>query len=500
MRSKKALLNILISLLLQVTVVFCGLIVPRLIIKSFGSSTNGLLSSITQFLGYIVFLEAGVGGVIRAALYKPLADNDIYSISKIMKASELFFKKVAYFFMLYLIIISVLFPYFTGSYFSGLFTTSLVLITGISIFSQYYFGISLQTLIFADQKQYVISGLQIFTLIVNTSLIVLLIKLGTSIHIVKLASTTIFVIRPILLNIYVNRKYKIIKNCIPDNDTIRQRWDGFGHHIAYMVLNSTDIAVITLFSNLKEVSVYSVYFMVISSVQTLAVTFSSNLEAAFGNIIANDEKESLRRNFQIFEFSSFTITTILFSSTVMLILPFISLYTAGVTDVNYNRPLFAYILIAALAVYCIRVPYHAVVLAAGHYKQTRNGALAEAIINIVLSVILVNYLGIVGVAIGTLCAMLFRTFQYALYLSKNILKRSIWEFIKRTIIYTIAAIIIITLFNIFPNSAISSYFDWFLYAIKVTVVTSTITFIVCISFYYKDFKNLLLIIKRLLSI
>ena len=40
---------------------------------AYGSDVNGLVSSITQFLGYIALVEGGVGGVIRAALYKPLA-------------------------------------------------------------------------------------------------------------------------------------------------------------------------------------------------------------------------------------------------------------------------------------------------------------------------------------------------------------------------------------------------------------------------------------------
>lgn len=499
MRSKKAVVNIIVSLLVQLIAIVCGLIVPRLFISTYGSSVNGLVSSINQFLGYIVLLEAGVGGVVRAALYKPLANNDINSISKIIKATEKFFKKVAYIFIIYLLIIAILFPYLVSNGFNVFYTFSLVLIIGVSTFFQYYFGISYQILLQADQRQYITSILQIITMIINTTLIIILIKFGTSIQMIKVGSSLIFVIRPILLKMYVNRKYKIIKNCNADNDAIIQRWDGFGHHIAYLILNSTDIAVLTLFANIKEVSVYSVYFMVISSIQTLTVTFSSSLEAAFGNMIANGEKESLDKNFQVFEFSSFTITTILFTSTALLILPFISLYTKGITDANYYRPLFAYVLIAAEAIYCIRVPYNAVVLAAGHYKQTRNGAFAEAIINIVLSVILVNFLGVVGVAIGTLCAMLFRTFQYALYLSKNIIKRSIWKFIKRTIVYSVDAMIILLIFNIFPSVFINSYGEWFIYAIKVTLVTSIITFIICTLFYFADIKNVFLIVKRIIK-
>lgn len=499
MRSKKVLINIMVALTVQLVAVICGLIVPRLIISSFGSGVNGLVSSISQFLMYIVLLESGVGGVARAALYKPLANKDVNSISSIIKATEKFFRVVAVFFIAYLIVIAALFPYLVKNDFSGLFTSSLVLIIGLSTISQYYFGISYQILLQADQKQYISSSLQIITMIVNTVLVVFLIKIGASIHLVKLGSAFIFVIRPILLNRYINQKYKIVKNCVADNGAIKQRWDGLGHHIAFLIHNSTDVAVLTLFANIKEVSVYSVYFLVVSGIMSLTSAFSTGLEAAFGNMIAKDEKEILNKNFRLFEFSSFSLTMILFTSTALLILPFVSLYTRGVNDVNYYRPMFAYFLVAAEAIYCIRAPYSAVILAAGHYKQTRNGAFLEAVINIVISIILVNFLGIVGVAIGTLCAMLFRTSQYAVYLTKNILHRSIWDFIKRCFIFSAGVFVIIAIVNNLPVVVIDTYAKWLMQALTVTLIASAVVLIIGGLFYLAELKDILLMIKRLIK-
>ena len=76
MRSKKALINSISSLLSQLVTIICGFVLPRLILSQFGSSYNGITSSITQFLNCVILLRAGVGGVTRAALYKPLADGD----------------------------------------------------------------------------------------------------------------------------------------------------------------------------------------------------------------------------------------------------------------------------------------------------------------------------------------------------------------------------------------------------------------------------------------
>ena len=85
MRSKKAIYNIISNLMLQFVVVIYGFIVPQIIISNFGSSVNGLISSITQFLAYITLLESGFGPVVKATLYQPIA-------KKIIKQSKIFLK------------------------------------------------------------------------------------------------------------------------------------------------------------------------------------------------------------------------------------------------------------------------------------------------------------------------------------------------------------------------------------------------------------------------
>ena len=112
MRRKNALFNIATALLLEIITVLVGLVVPRLIISAFGSATNGLVNSITQFLGYIALLQSGVGSVIRAALYKPLAQKDHHTLCVMVKTTENFFKKIGYATIAYILILAVIFPTF----------------------------------------------------------------------------------------------------------------------------------------------------------------------------------------------------------------------------------------------------------------------------------------------------------------------------------------------------------------------------------------------------
>ena len=481
MRSKKALMNTTTSLLLQFVTVISGFIVPRIIIGTYGSDVNGLTASITQFLGYIALFEAGVGGVVRAAMYKPLAHKDMTKLSGIVRATESFFRKIALIFVGYMLVLAAVFPILVNNSFDWMFTASLVVIIGISTFAQYYFGMTYTVLLYADQRRYVTSYLQIFTIILNAVLVVIFAKLGASIHWLKLGTAAVYVLRPIILNWYVKRGYKLDKKVKPDTQAIKQRWDGLGHHIAYFVNLNADVVILTLVSKISsafsvaEVSVYTVYHAVVYGIVNITGSVSTGMEAGFGNMIAKGEKENLNKKFALYEFIYYTIVTVMFTCAGILILPFIKVYTSGISDVNYIRPAFAYIIVCAYAAYAIRSPYNTLTLAAGHYKQTRNGAFAEAVINIVVSIICVFIWGIVGVSIGTLAAMVFRTVQYAWYLSKNILQRSLSVFVKRIVVALLISVVSVITMKILPDMNVDSYFDWIIFAVETAIVVSTYT-------------------------
>lgn len=486
MRSKKALLNTVVQIILEFVTVLSGFIVPRLIIKSFGSDANGLVVSISQFFGYLTLLQSGIGGVAKAALYKPLADNNNKEINSLVKAIDQFFKKIGLFSICYLLVLMVIFPTVIYPNGSAANTAVLVLIIWVGIFFQYYFGMTYQFLLQADQRYYIYSITQICVVIINTILSVVLIQLGLSLPIVKLSSAIVFVVRPILLSIYCKRKYNLKKHVKPDNQLIKQRWDGFGHTIAYFIHSKTDVFILTIFTTLLSVSVYSVYASIATGLSLLLNTIATSVQSAFGNMIARNEKENLVKNFHAYVCVNNILILVMFSTGIISIIPFMRIYTRGFTENEYINPLFAVLILIAEATYCIRMPYQTVVLAAGHYKQTRNGAFAEAFANIFVSLVLVNKWGLVGVAIGTLIAMVFRTIQYIIYLSNNITSQRV----NKEIVFLIVDGIILLITSVISNYmnklsivlGIDNYIKWALYAcivfcLEFSIICPLIAFI-----------------------
>lgn len=499
MRSKKAFLNILTNLILQVFIFVYGFILPKIIMSKYGSNVNGLISSVTQFLAYISLLESGVGPVVKSILYKPISKKDNKKIIDILYATEKFFRTIALIFIVYIIILTFVYPTIIHSSKSTFYVSSLIIIISISIFSEYFFGMIYTIFLQANQETYVISIIQIGTYILSILAALIMAKIEVSVHLLKLSISLIFVLRPILQSVYVKKKYNINLKIANKNYVIKNKWDGLAQHIAYVVHSNTDVTVLTLFSTLSEVSVYSVYLLVVKGVKALISAFSSGLDASFGDMISKKEDDNLRNKFEIYEIIYFMICTVLFACSIVLIVPFIKIYTHDIHDANYIRPLFGILLVISECIWAIRLPYLTLTYAAGHFKETRNGARLECILNLLISVFLVKKLRLVGVTIGTIIAMTIRTTEFVYHANYKILKLSMLKSLKKICIL----ILIIFLTFVSANKIFilenSSYLNWIMNALLIFLYTSILTLLCNFIFYRKQLSEMVRIVKLILK-
>lgn len=450
----------------------------------YGSEVNGLVNSITQFIGIITFLELGVGKVVQSSLYKPLVDNDKDQISRVVVSARKFFNKIALIMAVYVGILFFAYPYISGQQFGWLYTSTLLAAMSISSFAQYYFGIVDRLLLTADQRGYIQYTAQTITLILNTVACVILIKLGSSIHIVKLTTSLIFLMRPIYLGWYVRRYYDIDYKIKYEGEPIKQKWNGMAQHIAYTVLNDTDTIVLTILGTFSGVSIYATYNLVVAGVKKLFTSMMNGVEAYLGNLWARQDEEGLQRTFNMTEWLVHTGVIFVFGCTGFLIVPFIQCYTNGITDANYIQPLFAALIVIANACHCLRLPYNLMIFAAGHYKETQSNYIIATIINIVISVACVKQWGLVGVAIGTLVSMLYQTIWMAFYNAKHLVKRPMKIFAKQCLVDAITVVCYATIPFARELTKIS-YLNWLLLAIEVAVAFMAVSIVINLIFYRK---------------
>jgi len=468
-RKRKLLLSSGTGLAKQLTSVICGFILPRYMLLYFGSSVNGLVSSIQHFLLFITLLEMGIGPVIQSNLYKPLAGKDDKTISLIVKSSKRFFRTIGLIFLVYIAILTIAYPRIVNTSFDYWYTASLVVILSLSIIAEYFFGMTYQILLNADQKAYIQQITTICTILLNTVVSIILMRNGASIHVVKTFTAFIFILKPVVFNVYISKHYRIDNDVILQGEPIKQKWNGFSQHLASVVCQNIDVVLLSLFSSLQNVSIYNVYFLVTNGVTQIIMTTATGLESFFGNMIANNENELLTKTFDFVEWFIHTIVIIIFSVAAITICPFVSVYTKGVNDANYIVPEFGFLLVLAYTAQCLRIPYFRIIKAAGHFKQTQNGAFISTGINIIVSALLVKRLGLIGVGVGTLAAMLFHTGYFVWYLKKNILFRPM----KLFLIYLFFDIVVICSGYFISRICIFnglSYLQWVVYALKCMLI------------------------------
>lgn len=472
--------NFVSAIVVQIASLLQGLVLPRLIIDSFGSNVNGLVSSITQFLSFITLLEGGLGAVVLAELYKPIEDNDNLSVQIILIQCRSFFKKLSLIFIVYTITLSILYPVFFDDNFSFAYISSLIIILSISTLSQYLFSITNRLLLQAQQRIYIVNMVSAIVITINVIISAIIIRNVSSIHVVKVVSSSIFLIQPMIYSRIIESKYKmeVPEHLLLNDKYLRKRWSGFAQNLAHFANMNTDIVLITIFFGYNDVSVYAVYMLAINALRNIVTNVSNSYQSALGKYYASGNEKDLEIAFGKYE-TAFCIVGISFFCTCLLLInPFVSLYTININDVNYYRPIFALVMVLANLIYCVREPYRALVLAAGKFEETKFGSVMEAVINIVLSILLVSFFGLVGLAMGTFIAVTYRFFYLVIFLRKNIIFKSFRSY--RKLIVPSTVIIIINAYLYFSCSLDLQDFNLFIVWGTILFMLEFIISFICI--------------------
>ncbi len=493
-RTKKTKTNIVVSILYQLIYTVIGLVLPRFILRTFGSDVNGIMRSIDQLLSCTMLLEGGIGGMVLASFYLPLASNDSRAVSDIFNNTKRFFNRISAVYAALVILFSVFATLIINTEYDPTFVGALVLILGLTYYFNYYLGVTHQLLLKADQKLYIVQLVLMVTLTLNAGISIGLMESGAGIHVVKLVSAFVFLLNPLIYRIYIKQHYDISKKLFDPNRRMPRKRDGVIHHVAYFIHRNTDVVILSIFRGVKEVSVYSIYYSVVVGLENFLTAVSNGLAGVIGNIIAKKENKLLTNSFEVYEMCNTFLTSFFCTAAAVLILPFVRIYTDGVTDAEYIRPSFAYLLIAAQWFYCIRIPYNNVINSAGHYGQTKPGAYMEAALNFFISLLTVHKFGLAGVAFGTMTAMLARTVYMAWYLSKNILKRNFRVFIRNSGIHIAVSVIIVFVMYQCYEVPSDSFMNWGINAAFVSIITivcfAALSFILNRKTYISLFKEI----------
>lgn len=429
----RLLKNTLSSLCYQVVVVISGFVIPRAMLAIYGSEVNGLVNSINQFLGMLAFFDMGFTTLIMSKLYSPLAQKDYAKVKAIRKNAIENYNRIIVVGCAYIVAFSIV----SGLVFHDVSNTPyiIVLVMGAGYLSQTYIGTADKIILMSDQRGYVFYFISCIAVVIYTAISYVLILLGFRIEIVKIVPIIVYLLRAVLIKLVTNKIYDF--NAIGGEGgacRFENKYSAFMAHAAALVLDSTDSIILTFFSDLYNVSVYSVYNMIAFGLRGIFVSLTNGLQPLFGELWAKKEYDVLKKVYVRSQCLIHLGATTMYSCALMLIVPFVEVYTQGVHDTNYLQPMFAVLIVFCQYIFSIRIIEFNIILAAGHYKETKNSFIIAMFMNIALSVVFVEKYGLIGVTVGTAISLIYQTIYMIIYTKQNLLEISYFDFIKQVLV------------------------------------------------------------------
>ena len=458
--NKAIIRNVAVNISVQVVNAIAGFILPPLIVAAYGSTQNGMVASITQFIAYLSVVEAGIGAAGMAALAKPLYDNGKDKINSILSATRDFYSKAGLIFTFMILILAFVYPNIVKGV-DKLTAGLMVLVLSATVISDFFIIGKYRVLLIADKKYYVLGVVKIIGVILNTAISVILIKTDNSLLLVKFVSVSVYVSVYTALLIYVKKRYDFINPKVKfDKNTLEQKWDVMYHRIAGMVLLNSPLILLTIFCPLFEVSVYSVYAMIFFAVELLIDTLSDGMQGFFGRFLAENNPEKLKKFFGKYETIYFSAVGIGYTCALLLTIPFMKIYAKNMTDADYIQPTLAALFVLAGIINKLRQPASMMYISAGHFKQTKWRAVAEAIISVCASIFFIKKFGFVGVLFGTICSLAYRAPDIIIYSSRHIVHNNLLATFGKIIVWGLWYCAGYFILSNFVISDIKNYFDF----------------------------------------
>ncbi len=420
-RTEYSARNTTVALISRLSAIVMGYLLRVVFTRTLSESyvgVNGLFLDIIQVLS---LSEMGVGTAITFALYKPIACGDIEKQKSLMRLFRKFYYGVA---AVVAIAGCALIPFlnlFVKDYENVEHLTLIYLLYLANTVCSYlliykktlmdahqllYVGIFYQTMSWVIQDV-----LQIFVLVVRHDFILFLV--------INIATT---VLCNLCISVHANRLYPYLK----EKDALQlprmEQKKIFSdirammmHKVGTVIVNNTDNLVLSAFVGIVCVGSYSNYYLLIGSVRQLLNQVYQGITASVGNLGAMQKNGHMK---EVFE-AVFFIGQWMYGVAVICLYEVINPFIAISFGKQY---LFADVIVFVL---CVNFYMNGMRNASltfrdsmGLFWYDRYKAIVEALLNLTVSLLLVQCLGTVGVFIGTLLSMMLTSFwvePYILY-------------------------------------------------------------------------------------
>jgi O-antigen/teichoic acid export membrane protein len=499
MRTTSSIKNVLVSTIMSIVVILVGFITQRIFVEILGLEhlgVNGLFVNIISMLGIV---ELGLGSAIVYHLYVPMSARDSDSIKTLIEFYKKGYRVIAS--VVAGIALSVM-PFLGAIVGKVNIPESIYIIYLLFIMDVVcsYLLVYKRSILYADQKNYIINFVHIgYTLAMNGLQIAILLFMRNY-YLYLIIKVIMRVIENVIITTIVNKRYPFLNNgeALPIDDNIKQGIVKkikalFMHKIGDFVVLGSDNIVISIFLGIKTVGLYSSYYLVTSALSSIISQAFTSVTASVGNLlVGNNHKKS----FDIYNkvcFANFWLASVASIGFIVTMNSFVKIWLGDKYILSIGV-----LLALGLNLYLqlTRSGVGSFKDAAGIFYEDRFVPIVESVVNIVFSVVLLQFFGLAGVFMGTICSnLVLHLFSYPKFVYTRLFKRSYRDYYIEFIKYLIFALVagVIT-FVISRTIVIDSMFAHFVINVALSVIVPSLLFYIIYrnsdEFIY--FKNLII--------
>ena len=416
--------NLISSLVYQVVLISLSFLLPRLYLENFGSEVNGVLSTIKQIFTYMCLLEAGVGLATTQALYKRIGEKDFKSASEVLSATNVYYIKTGIIYLAIVLVIAVVYAWVIPTSINSFVLFFMVILTAIPALFSYFVQAKYRILMEVDGRKYVLNNAETILQLASNVGKILVLLLTDSLILIQLVYCIIALVQLAFLYFYAKRRYKWLDlKAKPDFEAISQKNSVLVHQLSGMVFNNTDVILISLLCDFKAVSIYAIYNIFFSQVQTFITSVVSSFTFALGQMFHTD-REKFDKLYNSYETFYIMATFIIYTLMAVFLLPLIQIYTSGINDAEYTNVTLVLLFAVMNLIANAKMPANGIIEYSGDFEKTRSYAIWEMAINITVTIGAILYMGICGAILGTIAALLYRGIVTIHFSNKKVLARS----------------------------------------------------------------------------
>lgn len=405
--------------------------VTRIILINYGSDFNGLNSTANQIINMLLIIESGFTIASNVALFAPLAKQDDKTVSRIISTTKHAFFWIGGLFYGIGIIVIVLYSFFVHSDASRLEVISIMLMalfpTGLNLL----IATKYVTLFQSKQQEYLINIIKISCCILGQILVLIIGSMNAN----RLVVRAFMMINPIMVIVLITIIGKKVfsrysTRMKPDYSLIKGTRDLLAQRLLGMAYSTLPTLVISARLGTEHTSVYGVYNMVTVLIKSIANAAINAPRMSLGALIAEGNERKTAEIFKQYEVIVFILVTPMFMTYMVMILPFVRIYTNGITDINYVDQKMAILLGIILFMESIHIPSGIYINMAGHFKAARNIQLSSAIVLGVSMVYGAVQNNVYAIIISVLCAAFVLAVLEISYVHLKCLKRKVAILLK----------------------------------------------------------------------